>query len=108
MFSNLFKNNKANSSINEPVELELKTPDEKSQEDTKTSLEQKSSLLFSGINTIASKISDFSSKIVLDFEEEQKKFAREKARKQSEIDMPPWVGYHEEDEMKAQILSLSS
>ena len=41
------------------------------------------------------------------FQKEQDKFAREQ-RRLSDAAVPPWVGYNEEEQMKAQILELSS
>lgn len=41
------------------------------------------------------------------FQEEQDKFAREK-RRLKDAAVPPWVGYNEEEQMKAQILELSA
>ncbi len=45
--------------------------------------------------------------LVTDFQEEQKKFEREKQRVKDTA-VPPWVGYNEEEKMKAQILELSA
>nr|XP_022291898.1 synapse-associated protein 1-like isoform X1 [Crassostrea virginica] len=44
-----------------------------------------------------------------DFSKEQEKFVTEKKEKskQAEAAVPPWVGYNEEESMKAQILALS-
>ena len=41
------------------------------------------------------------------FQEEQDKFARER-RHLHDAAVPPWVGYNEEEQMKAQILELSA
>lgn len=41
------------------------------------------------------------------FHEEQEKFSREK-RRLRDAAVPPWVGYNEEEQMKAQILELSA
>ena len=41
------------------------------------------------------------------FQAEQEKFAREK-RRLRDAAVPPWVGYNEEEQMKAQILELSA
>jgi hypothetical protein len=47
--------------------------------------------------------------ILGDFAREQDKFIAEHRdkKKQSEAAVPPWVGYNEEEAMKAQILALS-
>lgn len=45
--------------------------------------------------------------LVTDFQEEQQKFEREKQRVKDTA-VPPWVGYNEEEKMKAQILDLSA
>ena len=47
--------------------------------------------------------------ILGDFAREQDKFISEHRdkKKQSEAAVPPWVGYNEEELMKAQILALS-
>ncbi len=42
-----------------------------------------------------------------DFQEEQQRFEREKQRVKDTA-VPPWVGYNEEEKMKAQILELSA
>lgn len=44
-----------------------------------------------------------------EFSKEQDKFVTEKKEKKnkSEAAVPPWVGYNEEEQMKAQILALS-
>lgn len=41
------------------------------------------------------------------FQEEQEKFTREQ-RRLKDAAVPPWVGYNEEEQMKAQILELSA
>lgn len=41
------------------------------------------------------------------FQEEQDKFTRE-SRRLRDAAVPPWVGYNEEEQMKAQILELSA
>lgn len=41
------------------------------------------------------------------FQEEQEKFTRER-RRLRDAAVPPWVGYNEEEQMKAQILELSA
>ena len=41
------------------------------------------------------------------FQKEQEKFAREQ-RRLKDAAVPPWVGYNEEEQMKAQILELSA
>ena len=41
------------------------------------------------------------------FQEEQDKFTRER-RRLRDAAVPPWVGYNEEEQMKAQILELSA
>lgn len=46
--------------------------------------------------------------ILGDFNKEQEKFLNEKRNKHKETGVPPWVGYHEEETMKSQILALSS
>ncbi|XP_028410696.1 synapse-associated protein 1-like [Dendronephthya gigantea] len=46
--------------------------------------------------------------ILADFNKEQEKFVSEKHNKRKETGVPPWVGYHEEETMKSQILALSS
>ncbi|CAB4014703.1 Hypothetical predicted protein [Paramuricea clavata] len=46
--------------------------------------------------------------ILTDFNKEQEKFVNEKHNKRKETGVPPWVGYHEEESMKSQILALSS
>lgn len=46
--------------------------------------------------------------IIGEFERENERFVKEKHSKRTEDPAPPWVGYHEEEEMKTQILSLSS
>lgn len=46
--------------------------------------------------------------ILADFNKEQEKFVNEKHSKRKETGVPPWVGYHEEETMKSQILALSS
>ncbi len=45
--------------------------------------------------------------LVNEFQEEQRKFEREKQRVKDTA-VPPWVGYNEEEKMKAQILELSA
>ena len=44
---------------------------------------------------------------VSEFREEQERFARERQRLRDAA-VPPWVGYQEEEQMKAQILELSA
>eukprot|EP01135_Chromosphaera_perkinsii_P008105 Nk52_evm21s1129 gene=Nk52_evmTU21s1129 len=61
-----------------------------------------------GIKAIATKVTDLPNNFVQELEEENEKFNREKHRKDSDADVPPWVGYNEEEEMKKQILALSS
>lgn len=48
--------------------------------------------------------------IIGDFSKEQEKFVTEKKEtgKRSEAAVAPWVGYNEEEAMKAQILALST
>ena len=41
------------------------------------------------------------------FQDEQEKFSREQ-RRLKDAAVPPWVGYNEEEQMKAQILELSA
>lgn len=48
------------------------------------------------------------SDILGDFNKEQEKFVTEKHSKRKETGVAPWVGYHEEETMKSQILALSS
>ena len=42
-----------------------------------------------------------------EFSEEQTRFEREQ-RRQKDAAVPPWVGYNEEEQMKAQIIELSA
>ena len=44
---------------------------------------------------------------VSQFQDEQEKFTREQ-RRLKDAAVPPWVGYNEEEQMKAQILELSA
>ncbi|CAN9500243.1 unnamed protein product [Ophioblennius macclurei] len=46
--------------------------------------------------------------ILGDFQKEQQKFVQEKKAKQSSCAVPPWVGYHEEETIQQQILTLSA
>ena len=41
------------------------------------------------------------------FQDEQEKFTREQ-RRLKDAAVPPWVGYNEEEQMKAQIMELSA
>ncbi|XP_024152105.1 synapse-associated protein 1 [Oryzias melastigma] len=43
-----------------------------------------------------------------DFQKEQEKFVQEKKAKKSEVAVPPWVGYNEEETIQQQILALSA
>ncbi|XP_053172502.1 synapse-associated protein 1-like [Scomber japonicus] len=43
-----------------------------------------------------------------DFQKEQEKFVQEKKSKRSEVAVPPWVGYNEEETIQQQILALSA
>ncbi|XP_062510579.1 synapse-associated protein 1-like isoform X2 [Corticium candelabrum] len=43
-----------------------------------------------------------------DFHREQQKFMQEKKSGRADAAVPPWVGYHEEEAMKTQIMALSS
>ncbi len=45
--------------------------------------------------------------LVSEFQEEHRKFEREKQRVKDTA-VPPWVGYNEEEKMKAQIMELSA
>ncbi|CAD5120585.1 unnamed protein product [Dimorphilus gyrociliatus] len=48
--------------------------------------------------------------IIGDFEKEQEKFVTENKERtsKSEVAVPPWIGFNEEEQMKSQILALSS
>ncbi|XP_068433084.1 synapse-associated protein 1 [Clinocottus analis] len=43
-----------------------------------------------------------------DFHKEQEKFVQEKKAKKSDVAVPPWVGYNEEETIQQQILALSA
>lgn len=43
-----------------------------------------------------------------DFQKEQEKFVQENKAKKSEVAVPPWVGYNEEETIQQQILALSA
>ncbi|XP_071481440.1 synapse-associated protein 1-like [Diadema antillarum] len=71
------------------------------------------SFLFKKVSDTATKTATLIQKtmeeqtIVGDFQKEQEKFMKEKHSKRSEVALPPWVGYNEEEQMKEQILALS-
>lgn len=46
--------------------------------------------------------------ILGDFQKEQEKFVQEKNAKKSDVAVPPWVGYNEEETIQQQILALSA
>ncbi|XP_063810012.1 synapse-associated protein 1 [Pseudophryne corroboree] len=46
--------------------------------------------------------------IIGDFQKEQEKFVQEKNVKKTEVAVPPWVGYSEEETIQQQILALSA
>ncbi|XP_076134609.1 synapse-associated protein 1 [Alosa pseudoharengus] len=46
--------------------------------------------------------------ILGDFQKEQQKFVQEKNAKRSDVAVPPWVGYNEEETIQQQILALSA
>ena len=48
--------------------------------------------------------------IIGDFTKENEKFVNEKKtqQKKEEAAVPPWVGYHQEDKLKAEIMELST
>eukprot|EP00112_Aurelia_sp_Birch-Aquarium-sp1_P014854 Seg3236.1 transcript_id=Seg3236.1/GoldUCD/mRNA.D3Y31 product="Synapse-associated protein 1" protein_id=Seg3236.1/GoldUCD/D3Y31 len=46
--------------------------------------------------------------IIGEFQRENDKFVKERHSKRTDDPVPPWVGYNEEEEMKTQIMSLST
>uniref|UniRef100_A0A8C5QA88 Synapse-associated protein 1 n=1 Tax=Leptobrachium leishanense TaxID=445787 RepID=A0A8C5QA88_9ANUR len=46
--------------------------------------------------------------IIGDFQKEQDKFVNEKNLKKTEVAVPPWIGYNEEETIQQQILALSA
>ncbi|TWW67127.1 synapse-associated protein 1 [Takifugu flavidus] len=55
------------------------------------------------------KIDNIIDKTILgDFQKEQEKFVQEKKSKKSDVAVPPWVGYNEEETIQQQILALSA
>ena len=66
----------------------------------------------SNVMKTASNIKDVIEKktIIGDFTKENEKFINEKKNQKRKEDtmIPPWVGYHEEEKMKEQILALST
>ncbi|CAI8045337.1 Synapse-associated protein 1 [Geodia barretti] len=57
--------------------------------------------------TVKSRVQETPMSFVNQFQDEQEKFSREQ-RRLKDAAVPPWVGYNEEEQMKAQILELSA